>query len=32
MGKDGCDVFCNEFVLIIGGGVFSDVVGLVCSL
>ncbi|TAE60015.1 MAG: iron-containing alcohol dehydrogenase [Nostocales cyanobacterium] len=32
LGKDGCDVSRNEPVLIIGGGVLSDVAGLACSL
>jgi len=32
IGKDGCDVSRNEPVLIIGGGVLSDVGGLACSL
>lgn len=32
LGKDGCDVSRNEPVLIIGGGVLSDVAGLACAL
>jgi len=32
LGKDGCDVSRNEPVLIVGGGVLSDVGGLACSL
>lgn len=32
LGKDGCDVSRNEPVLIVGGGVLSDVAGLACSL
>lgn len=32
LGKDGCDVSRNEPVLIIGGGVLSDVGGLACAL
>ncbi|NER22327.1 MAG: sedoheptulose 7-phosphate cyclase [Symploca sp. SIO1B1] len=32
LGKDGCDVSRNEPVLVIGGGVLSDVAGLACSL
>jgi 3-dehydroquinate synthetase len=32
LGKDGCDVSRNEPVLIVGGGVMSDVGGLACSL
>jgi len=32
LGKDGCDVARNEPILIVGGGVISDVGGLACSL
>lgn len=32
LGKDGCDVSRNEPVLVIGGGVLSDVAGLACAL
>ncbi|MDJ0675467.1 MAG: sedoheptulose 7-phosphate cyclase [Calothrix sp. MO_167.B42] len=32
LGKDGCDVSRNEPVLVVGGGVLSDVAGLACSL
>lgn len=32
LGKDGCDVSRNEPVLIVGGGVLSDVAGLACAL
>lgn len=32
LGKEGCDVSRNEPVLIVGGGVLSDVGGLACSL
>lgn len=32
LGKDGCDVSRSEPVLIIGGGVLSDVAGLACAL
>ncbi len=32
LGKDGCDVSRNEPVLVIGGGVLSDVAGLACGL
>lgn len=32
LGKDGCDVSRNEPVLVIGGGVLSDVGGLACAL
>lgn len=32
LGKDGCDVSRNEPVLVIGGGVMSDVAGLACAL
>jgi 3-dehydroquinate synthase len=32
LGKDGCDVARNEPILIVGGGVLSDVGGLACSL
>lgn len=32
LGKDGYDVSRNEPVLIIGGGVLSDVAGLACAL
>lgn len=32
LGKDGCDVSRNEPVLVVGGGVLSDVAGLACAL
>jgi len=32
LGKDGCDVSRNEPVLVVGGGVLTDVAGLACSL
>lgn len=32
LGTDGCDVSRNEPVLVVGGGVLSDVAGLACSL
>ena len=32
LGKDGCDVARNEPVLVVGGGVLSDVAGLACAL
>ncbi|MDY6781230.1 MAG: sedoheptulose 7-phosphate cyclase [Cyanobacteriota bacterium] len=32
LGKDGCDVSRNEPVLVVGGGVLSDVGGLACAL
>jgi 3-dehydroquinate synthetase len=32
LGKDGCDVARNEPILIVGGGVLSDVGGLACAL
>lgn len=32
LGKDQCDVSRNEPVLVIGGGVLSDVAGLACAL
>ncbi|MGK7945491.1 MAG: sedoheptulose 7-phosphate cyclase [Microcystaceae cyanobacterium] len=32
LGKDGCDVSRNEPVLVIGGGVLSDVAGMACAL
>lgn len=32
LGKEGCDISRNEPVLIVGGGVLSDVGGLACSL
>ncbi len=32
LGTDGCDVSRNEPVLVVGGGVLSDVAGLACAL
>jgi 3-dehydroquinate synthetase len=32
LGKDGCDVSRNEPVLVVGGGVLSDVAGMACAL
>ncbi|HBQ97409.1 MULTISPECIES: sedoheptulose 7-phosphate cyclase [unclassified Roseofilum] len=32
LGKEGCDVSRNEPVLVVGGGVLSDVAGLACAL
>lgn len=32
LGKDACDVSRNEPVLVIGGGVLSDVAGMACAL
>lgn len=32
LGKDGCDVSRSEPVLVVGGGVLSDVAGLACAL
>lgn len=32
LGKDGCDVSRNEPVLVVGGGVLTDVAGLACAL
>ncbi|MBR8826695.1 MAG: sedoheptulose 7-phosphate cyclase [Gomphosphaeria aponina SAG 52.96 = DSM 107014] len=32
LGKDGCDVSRNEPVLVVGGGVLSDVAGFACAL
>ncbi|MDJ1174579.1 sedoheptulose 7-phosphate cyclase [Roseofilum capinflatum] len=32
LGKEGCDVSRNEPVLVMGGGVLSDVAGLACAL
>ena len=32
LSKDGCDVSRNEPILVVGGGVLSDVAGLACAL